>query len=54
MMEFAEVSARESGAHALYVDTGWENDPARSLYVKRGFRARVIGYEMLFRRPDPP
>ena len=53
MMAFAEESARESGANALYIDTGWENEPARSLYVKRGFREREIGYEMLFRRPDP-
>ncbi len=53
MMAFAEQEARENGAHALYIDTGWENEPARSLYVKRGFRERGIGYEMLFRRPDP-
>ena len=53
MMAFAEEAARENGANALYIDTGWENEPARSLYVKRGFREREIGYEMLFRRPGP-
>ena len=53
MIAFAEEAARANGANALYIDTGWENEPARSLYVKRGFRERVIGYEMLFRRPDP-
>ncbi len=53
MLAFAEESARESGANALYIGTGWENEPARSLYVKRGFREREIEYEMLFRRPDP-
>ena len=53
MMAFAEEAARANGANALYIDTGWENEPARSLYVKRGFSERGIGYEMLFRRPDP-
>ena len=52
MMAFAEEAARASGANALYIDTGWENEPARSLYVKRGLRERYLGYEMLFRRPD--
>ena len=52
MMAFAEEAARTNGANALYIETGWENDPARSLYVKRGFRERYLGYEMLFRRPD--
>ena len=51
MMEFAEEAARASGANALYVDTGWENAPARSLYVRRGFREREIRYEMLLRVP---
>ena len=53
MMAFAEEAARANGANALYIDTGWENEPARSLYVRRGFREREIGYEMLFRSPDP-
>ena len=53
MMAFAEEAARESGANALYIGTGWENVPARSLYVKRGFREREVEYEMLFRSPDP-
>ena len=52
MMAFAEEAARTNGANALYIDTGWENDPARSPYVNRGFRERYLGYEMLFRRPD--
>ena len=51
MMKFAEEAARTSGANALYVDTGWENAPARSLYVKRGFREREVRYEMLLREP---
>ena len=51
MMKFAEEEALTSGAHALYVDTGWENAQARSLYVKRGFREREIRYEMLLREP---
>ncbi len=53
MMAFAEEAARTNGANALYIGTGWENEPARSLYVRRGFREREIEYEMLFRRPDP-
>ena len=53
MMAFAEESARESGASALYIGTGWENVLARSLYEKRGFREREVEYEMLFWRPDP-
>ena len=53
MIAFAEEAARTNGANALYIGTGWENEPARSLYVKRGFREREIEYEMLFRRPDP-
>ena len=53
MMEFAEVEARAKGANALYIDTGWENTPARSLYIKKGFREREIRYEKLFRLPDP-
>ena len=52
MMAFAEEAARASGTNALYIDTGWENEPARSLYVRRGLRERYLGYEMLFRRPD--
>ena len=54
MMEFAEEAARASGAHALYVGTGWENAPARSLYEKKGYREREIRYEKLSRLPDPP
>ena len=54
MMAFAEAEARASGANALYVGTGWENAPARSLYEKRGFREQELQYEMLFRLPDPP
>ena len=54
MMEFAEESARSHGANALYVGTGWENGPARSLYEKRGFREQEVQYEMPFRLPDPP
>ena len=52
MMAFAEEAARTNGANALYIETGWENEPARSIYVRRGFRERYLGYEMLFRRPD--
>ncbi len=54
MMAFAEEAARSSGAHALYVGTGWGNGPARALYEKRGFREQEAQYEMLFRVPDPP
>ena len=53
MMEFAEEAARANGANALYVGTGWENAPARSLYEKRGFREQEVQYEMLFRLPGP-
>ncbi len=53
MMEFAEEAARANGANAIYVDTGWENVPARSLYEKKGYREREIRYEKLFRLPDP-
>ena len=54
MVEFAEEEARASGANALYIDTGWENAPARSLYEKQGFYGRELRYEKLFRLPDPP
>ena len=54
MMEFAEEAARANGANALYVGTGWENGPARSLYAKRGFREQEEAYEMLFGLPEPP
>ena len=52
MVEFAEEEARASGANALYIDTGWENAPARSLYEKQGFYGRELRYEKLFRLPD--
>ena len=54
MMEFAEEEARASGPNALYVGTGWDNTPARSLYVKRGFREQEVGYEIILDLPDPP
>ena len=53
-VEFAEEAARTHGANALYIDTGWENTPARSLYEKQGFYGRELRYEKLFRLPDPP
>ena len=52
MVEFAEEEARASWANALYIDTGWENAPARSLYEKQGFYGRELRYEKLFRLPD--
>ena len=54
MMEFAEEAARAKGANALYVGTGWGNAPARSLYVKAGYREQEVQYEMLFRLPGLP
>ena len=54
MMGFAEEQSRSHGANALYVDTGWENTPARALYEKQGFREREVRYEKLFRLPAPP
>ena len=52
MVAFAEEKARENGANALYIDTGWENTPARSLYENQGFYEREIRYEKLFRLPE--
>ena len=54
MMAFAEEAAMTNGANALYVGTGWGNTPARSLYVKRGYREQEVQYEMLFRLPGLP
>ena len=54
MLEFAEEAARANGANALYVGTGWRNAPARSLYVKAGYREQEVQYEMLFRLPGLP
>ena len=51
MTTFAEDESRASGANALYVDTGWENFPARSLYEKHSFKEREIRYEMFLREP---